>query len=1034
MTRRKYTETSVYTIRSGVSFVDALAQGVQDRYGGDPLMFSRVTILLPNRRAARSLRDSFLRLSGGKAQMLPRMQPIGDVDEDEVLLSGAILPQGSDDLTLAPAIPPLQRQMLLMNIIRRWYKAQGENIPNGAQAAILARALGQLLDQVQTHRLSFAQLETLVPDDYAAHWQQTLDFLQILIESWPDVLIATGYMDAVARRDHLMSLFAEGWRQRPPETPVIAAGSTGSIPATRDLLKVVAGLPMGHVVLPGLACDMDSQSWDQLDPTHPQYTMKQLLSHMDVEREDVTPWLAEDRVGAAGCASAPVQRDRFFQYAFRPAATCQDWVDLTDSEEGKKLVKEAAVGVTRLDVPGLREEAGIIALMMREVLETPGKTAALVTPDRNLARRVGMELQRWDIQVDDSAGTPLLNTAVGRFLRLTAEMINEDLAPVALLAALKHPLCAGGEELGLFRKNVRRLERLVLRGPRPAPGVRGITATLKAMVSPAAEDEAENIKERDKKQRAAAVACGAWWQGIAAHIAPFAAIMPAEEASFAELLQTHLMMVEALAATSTQTGAERLWRGEDGIEAARLMEELQLAAEHMGPLPPSEYAALLDVFMGGLVVRPAYGGHARLHIWGPLEARLQHTDLMILGGLNEGIWPPETSPDPWMSRPMREKFGLPPLEEKIGLSAHDFLQAAGAKDVVMIRSEKVDGAPTVRSRWLARLEALWQGDNLSAGQNWQDWYMALDRLIPAGVPGESIVGPAGPYAPPAPCPPVAARPRELSVTQVQTWMQDPYALYVQKILKLSVLDPLDADPGALEKGNFIHAALEKFLKTYPGALPPNSVQQLLSMGRDAFGEALARPTVWAFWWPRYCQIAAWFIEKEQERRAAGCQTIGAEVWARQRFPGPAGDFILKAKADRIDRLQDGSLSIIDYKTGKEPSARQLHAGYAPQLPLEAVMAHDGSFDDIPAGSVSELAYWRLHGGDPAGEIKTPEKDSVDELRRKAADGLRDLIAAFDRQETPYLSKPRPGVLGYGDYDHLARVKEWIGSIEAGDHQ
>jgi ATP-dependent helicase/nuclease subunit B len=425
---------------------------------------------------------------------------------------------------------------------------------------------------------------------------------------------------------------------------------------------------------------------------------------------------------------------------------------------------------------------------------------------------------------------------------------------------------------------------------------------------------------------------------------------------------------------------------------------------------------MLDALMAGQVVRPRFGRHPRLNIWGPLEARLQSADLVVLGGLNEGGWPADPAPDPWMSRPMRESFGLPLPERRIGLAAHDFAQLICAREVVLTRAQKTEGTPTVPSRWLLRLETVLAGCGLiDAFRPDARWLGLQQGLIAADE--------HRPIDPPAPCPPVSARPRRLSVTRIETWVRDPYAVYARDILRLRPLDPLEADPGAAERGTIIHEALDRFLRAYPDALPDDALERLSAIGAEAFGATLARPAVRAFWWPRFERIARWFLSREAERRAMVAATA-TEISGRLEIDGPAGPFVLTATADRIDRLAGGGLVIIDYKTGAAPSDKQVWAGYAPQLPLEAAMAHRGGFDGIAAGPVEELAHWRLTGGNPPGEVRAIGGD-LSELAAEAHDGLVKLIAAFDAAETPYYVIPNPArIPRFNDYEHLERLGEW----------
>lgn len=967
---------SVFTIPPGESFVDALAAGLMDETAGDPLALSAMLILLPTRRACKALREAFLRRSAGRPLLLPRLRPLGDADEEELALSDG------GDISLPPAIPPLRRQLLLARLILGMGGGRGGHAPGPEQAVELAGELGRLLDQVHTEGLDFNRLADLVPADYATHWQLTLDFLSILTSNWPAILTEQGWMEAALRRNRLLDLQAERWLASPPLFPVLAAGSTGSIPATARLLTVVAGLPTGRLILPGLDRTMDPASRAILDQTHPQSGLYHLLDRLQLPPEQVALWPG----------SKPGPRDRLISETMRPAATTEAWRHL-----GHDISATALAGITRLDCPGPREEAGAIALMMRETLETDDRTAALVTPDRDLARRVAADLRRYGIEIDDSAGTSLNLTPVGAFLALSAQMVADDFAPHVTLAALKHPLAMGGLPAGGFRTRIRRLERQVLRGPRPGPGIAGLIDAL---------PEKSDLP--------------AWLSGLAEMTRELSTLMSRPAVGLAQLLRAHIACAEMLAADEERTGAARLWKGEAGEAAADFIADLALAADVLPEITPRGYPGLLEALMKGIVVRPAWGGHPRLAIWGPLEARLQHADRLILGGLNEGCWPPDAAADPWMSRPMRKSFGLPLPERRIGLAAHDFAQAFAAPEVILTRAARIEGAPTVPSRWLLRLDAVLRAAGIALprpARDWLSWQDLRDRPDRYARP-----------AAPAPTPPVTARPRELSATAIETWMRDPYAIYARKILGLDALDPIDADPGAADYGTLVHGALDAFIKTHPrGPLPGTALEELLALGRDSF-QAAARPGLWAFWWPRFERVAGWFISHEAARRHLLTEAA-SEITGAMDIAAPGGPFRVTAKADRIDRLADGTLAIIDYKTGAPPTAREVAAGFAPQLPIEAAIARHGGFPGIPAADVGQLLYWRLSGSPPGGEERSAG-DGASSLAEQALAGLAELIARFDDPTTPYAARPHPEMAPkYSDYLHLARVKEWSSAEE-----
>lgn len=660
----------------------------------------------------------------------------------------------------------------------------------------------------------------------------------------------------------------------------------------------------------------------------------------------------------------------------------------------------AFAGLQRIEAPGLQEEALAIALALRETLQQPGRTAALITPDRNLARRVAAELTRYGIDIDDPAGQPLTQTPPAVFLRLLATAAAADFAALPLLSLLKHPFCRLGQPRAALLRQVRRLERKCLRGARPGQGLDALTEPVQA--------DPELL---------------ALFQSLQQATADLRAVMRQADATLSDLLKAQIAAAETLAAgPEDDPQPVPLWLMEAGESLHATMVDLLQAEETLGPIAPAQWPRLFDALLEGAVVRPRFGKHPRLFIWGLLEARLQHADRIILGGLNEGTWPPQAEEDPWLSRPMRDRLGLPPPERRLGQTAHDFMQAACGSDVILSRAAKVDGTPTVPARWLLRLEALLKDDprwHATAAPHYLDWAAALDR------PAATIRS-----DPPKPVPPLAARPRSLFVTDIETWIRDPYALYAKRILGLRKLDPVDQPPDARLRGNIIHDVLDTFLKRHPATLPDGdaAVEELLALGRAAFGIWLEQPAIATLWWPRFERAMRWFAGYERERRAAGFHPALLEREGRLDFAAPGGSFALRARADRIDRRNsDGALAVLDYKTGNPPGVKEVNAGLAPQLPLEAAIAHAGGFEGLAAGDIAELVYVSLRGGAEPGRAVPIEGRDIPpaaDLAAQTLEYLQSWVAHFDDPQTPYLSRPRPKFVRYpGDYDHLARVAE-----------
>jgi ATP-dependent helicase/nuclease subunit B len=955
----------VFTIGIDRRFADELARGLLAEHRGDPMALAEVLILVPTRRSVRSLREAFLRASDGKPTLLPRMAPLGDLDDDV----WDDLP-GGEALTLPPAIGRPEREALLSELVLAFKEDDGEPIAQtSAQALKLARELGSLLDELAIDGVPFDKLEALVDGNFATHWRRTLKFLAIVGEHWPQILAERGQVDALDRRTRAIRAQAARWRERPPTTPVIAAGSTGSQPATRELMTVIAGLPQGAVVLPGLDREMDEESWGKLDPTHPQFGLHELLKAFDCARQDVTEW-----------PGSPGDRARLQLIAelMRPGETTDAW---------QRPNPAALEHVTRADCANPHQEALVIALALREALDTPQRTGALVTPDRDLARRVAAELRRWNVEIDDSAGQPLADTPPATLLRALLTAVDSGFAPVDLLALLKHPLCTLGLPRAALLNAARRLDRKCLRGLKPQPGI----AALREKV---AQDRADVVDLIERLAQATEAVAQAMNNG-----APVEALIDL-----------------TVAAAEQCAPDDTLWSGDAGEALADALARQRTAWRDRRPVASGEWPALLTTMLATETLRPSFGRHPRLAIWGPLEARLQRADLLVLGGLNEGTWPPTVETGPWINRPMRTQLGLPQPERRVGLSAHDFASALAAERVLLTRAEREGGAPTVPSRWLARLDALFGWDPES-GLAPPEYIQRGRRSYVAWA--ESFDDPPGykPWSRPEPRPPVEARPTRLSVSSIEQWRRDPYGLYARQILRLRVLDPLEEELGAAERGSRLHAALDEFLKAYPdGALPNDALAIFERMGERHLETVLAAPAERAFWWPRFQRLARWFIATENARRAAGTRLLASETKGSVTL----GSLTVTAIADRIDEIEPGGWEIIDYKTGRVPSPKELTGLFSPQLLLEAAM----QFDDIdgPARAV-QLSYWQANGlGDGGNVVEIKDGET---LVPQLLALLRKMIDHFGDPSTPYAALPWPEFIPhFNDYKHLERVAEW----------
>ncbi len=973
-----------FSIPAHRPFVDDLARGFLAALSHmGPEALPRATLLTPTRRGARAVADALLAASDGKALLLPQIRPLGDLDEGEPPFE-----PGDLALDLPPAISSRRRRFELARIVVDHADLLNFT-PGASQALEMAKALSDFLDSCRIEEIDTdGKLDGLADGDLAQHWQVSARFLKAVLAAWPKRLKDLGLIDVADRRVLLLRALAKRWSEHPPTEVLVAAGSTGTAPATADLLRVVAAAPLGAVVLPGLDEDLAESAWDKVGEQHPQGAMRRLLDRAGITRADVRPWFPQSD-------SRGRWRRRIVNEALRPAEATADWLVQIDSlrAEAPDLdpIAEGLKGLSLISARNEEEAASACALLLREALEDPTRTAALVTPDQTLARRVNARLVRWGVVPDSSAGAPLAASPAAILAQHLAGLVADPLDPVRLLALAKHPLIRSEDDL----EAATTLELKGLRGPAP----RSAQALLARL------DEHPAAKALAQRLLAAVTHAAAPYVD---ELAP-----PAKAA---------LALTEALEAL---TGPDRLWIGSAGECLGALLSTLIEDGVVLPDASARAFADILDRLVNEETLRVGGATHPRLRILGAIEARLVRADRLVLAGLEEGVWPQGAPIDPFLSRPMRATLGLPPPERRVGLTAHDFAQAASAPDVILVHCERRGGAPAVESRWLWRLKTLAGGAGLKLPQRDDalDWARALD------APGTYA-----PYPRPAPTPPVEDRPRKMAVTRIEALTRDPYAVWARDILKLYPLERPDEPVEARARGTAIHAAFEKFSQAHPGPVPANApaifealyMSELVSAGMPP--TALARERALAR------EAAAWVADWERERRAKAEQII-VEAEGQLTLPINGNLFTLTAKADRIEPTRDGLAHILDYKTGAAPSKKQVETGFSPQLTLTAAILLNGGFPDLQGRKPGDLTYVRVTGRKPAGleEVRVAAADS-EHAAVQALDGLRALITRYDDPSQPYRSRTAPQFVKDhpGDYAHLARVFEWSTSGDDGE--
>jgi ATP-dependent helicase/nuclease subunit B len=858
--------------------------------------------------------------------------------------------------------------------------------------------------------------------DLAAHWRISASFLEIVAEAWPLHLAEQGAVDAMTRRRMAAEALAARWRAAPPQHPVVIAGSTGAGEATRILMRAALELPRGVVLLPGLESGLTDQDWSRIAaaPSHPQHTLKQTLDKLRVDPVDVRAWPGVVETDTAWA------RRRLISEALAPAASTGQWTQrlkaLAEPGPTADFVRVGASGLTLVEADDESEEALTAALLLRETLETPGRTAALVTPEASLARRVAAILARWGVDVGPSAGTPLHRTAAGGFLLLVMRWARDPADPVLLLAVLKHALAGVGRPAAALERLVRRIEGAALRGPRLDQTLEDLARRL------------ETASERNGRSHPPMPDEAMLIRDVADAHAEYAAAFMGETIDGAAACEACSHLAMRLAASPQSPAGDRIWSGRTGAMAAQFLEQLRDLCAEMGDIDARQWPDFAEAAAQRMTAPAETPEHPRIAIWGPLEARLQRRDRMILAGLNEGGWPRPAPADAFLNRALRREAGLADPDERIGLSAHDFTQLANAPEVILLRARRVDDKPAVASRWLWRLRTLAAGG--LGGMK------AADALLAPGPKADALAwaralrgaDAATPASRPAPRPPVAARRLDhFSPSRAAELIRDPYADYAKRILRLVMLRRVGDAVDARERGTAVHAAIEA-LETMEGAA---ALERLIVAELKAAG---AEPDLIELERPLWLRAADAYQRWNAERAHRVARTVQEER-ASIVIGADAGPVELSAKADRIDLLTDGTLSVIDFKTGQPKTPSQVLSGLEPQLALEAAIAAHAAFGDIGPAPASELVYFqfttsaavlREKNGRPL-VFEDADKALVptDAVAQAALDGLKRMIAAYARADQPYLSRPRVFTTTvYGDYDRLARRGEW--TIDEGE--
>ena len=980
----------ISSIALGKPFLDNLASGLLARHEkSEPINLGNTVIILPAEEARRNLLKILTTMAKPKALLLPRMYTVsespsfrrphrtGDLDR---ILPWDLLPD-------RPPIPSVSRDLLLGRLIFQWRKGHYQTSSGSLHRCLkIAPTLGRLFDEFQAFQVNYLSLDQSSASDDALHWESVDKFLRIVIKQWPGILSEQIWQDPMLYDQLITKLLIQHWKQEPPKNDIIAAGFTGNLPHIANLLSFIISLPTGHMVIPSLARGLERKTWENLPEDHPQYPIKKLLVSLKVENNQVPEWF--NQFGYANATPPPKPPFNFITSAFRQGE------DQDGAKSGRRILSNLAM----ITAQNIYSEAQTISLIIKEFLTSKQGGVSLFAEDQKLIKQVTLHLRQWNLDLCNYTTSSPDPSGASSFLQLVAEMTCSAVSPVSLLSAFKHPMCTGHTSPTLFNKLRNKLELKCLRGIRPEPGFSGIIASL------------QNRANKDRELIA-------WLQRLDRASLHFCRLVKSRKVSLKSLLAAHLDFSIWLCQTEKDS-ATRLWESNEGRSLFLHLNTLCSTLKESFTLDGAEYSDMFRVLLHNMPNDPQDFDTACIHTYNPEQTLFSPSSLHILAGMNQTTWPSISQSDQWLSPQIRQTLNLPGKEKTKAFAGLHICQASAASKVVLTRSRIINGVQTAPAYHFAYLENVAKKvglhEAIDESRYWHDLGQALEQKT-LSIPQSRR---------PAPTPPVSARPRTLSATKIERWMQDPYGIFVSTILKIRPLESVDAKAGPSDYGRMVHEALQKFVQNYPTNMPPNPHQKLLDFGQASFRKVRVQPEAYAFWWPRFERLARYFIEQEGKTRRH-ITTTYAEITGTTTIDLVSGPFTLTTRADRINMRADGKVDIIDYKTGALPTAPKILDGSKPQLLLEALIALDNGFEEIETREVNSIITIQLSGTSITGNHRTIQSG----ISTKAAEllsRLTKLIESFDNEKTPYHFVPHNDFAPqHNEFEHLARMKEWL---------
>ncbi len=974
--------SNIFNIKSNYNFLESLVCWVLQEYGADLIYLSKVTILLPSRRSCRVIKEIFLKQAGKNAIILPNIMAIGDIDKHEIGLKFLELNQLSDfnKLVVKPS-SSLKYRCLLIDEIRKFNDKThlfGKNIHTN-QIDLIASNLEDFLAEVDREELDLDNLENVDEIDLATHKQKILQFLRHFGSNWRQVLAKNDLKYNLSYQREIIDLNSKYLDQNKTEFPIIAAGSTGSMKATSRLLKTISSLENGFIFLFGLDKDIKPEIWDVISDSHPQFMLKRLLETLKILPNQVKDIKFEQ------FQQKDEQINKLLSYSFLPASKTDIWTKIND------LSEVSVQDLTQIECKDSFDEAAIISLIMLKAINQKDQSAALVTSDKNLAMMVKEILLKFDVNIDNSKNNKLVDSEIVSYLLSIAVFMTLDFKASNLLTILKNKITRVGFEDVFYLDNLKLFELEILRKNFSLKNIDLVAQKIE-------EFNDDNLSD--------------WFKKIRTTLNIFS--LKEGKSSFYQVLLKNLECAKKLSENNkNEIGLDKLTGVEEFFE---FLEEVRGEASSF-KVESEVYYKILRQFLSGYNFDIKQNHHPRLHILSPIEARLMNFDVMIVSNLNENEFSSQIKTQNWLSRKMRLDFGLSDLTRKIGVSAFDFSNYLGNRQVFLTRSLLSNNSPTTKLRFLLKLETVLKATNLvDKLDDGKYWYFLLEefnnfqednRFLSEKKRHQQLSKNLA-------NPPLKDRIKKISVTDVGKWIRDPYYIYAKRILNLKPLNKIDEEASFANFGNFVHETLENFVNDYDKIDKNNRLNILLTTyGQKYFIKYFLNQENHLLWWPRFENIAKWFIKNEIEVRK-NLKNCDTELSANIVIDGVN----ISTKIDRINVDLEGNIEIIDYKTGMIAAALDIRKGLEPQLPLEALIFLNKNGFDLE--NVKKLQYYCAKGRDK-NEIK--DLKDVDKLIKAANNGIEQLIDIFNKFKTPFYPCPDPDIYKKNEYHHLARIDD-----------